>query len=124
MAAVLAESMVGGIRFHPDVIQSEAPEFRSSTTLAHSPCLRHATGVVYLDNAFVLIEGHPPRSTSGALPNVACWRWPKSWCHQWLHCRASLIPPSRTIAMPAETDPPALPGVPGESWQSYRDRDV
>src|SRR5437868_13151980 len=59
MAAVLAESMVGGIRFHPDVIQSEAPEFRSSTTLAHSPCLRHATGVVYLDNAFVLIEGHP-----------------------------------------------------------------
>src|SRR5262249_60961592 len=30
-------------------------------TLTHSPCLRHATGVVYLDNAFVLIEGHRHR---------------------------------------------------------------
>jgi hypothetical protein len=27
--------------------------------LAHSACLRHATNYVCLDNAFVLIEGHP-----------------------------------------------------------------
>src|SRR5437868_10221762 len=73
MAAVLAESMVGGIRFHPDVIQSEAPEFRSSTTLAHSPCLRHATGIVYLDNAFVLIEVHP---LDGSLTQKPKWERP------------------------------------------------
>src|SRR5215813_8995454 len=59
MAAVVAGSMVGGTRFHPDVIQSECSRVWSSTWLAHSPCLRHATGIVYLDNAFVLIEGHP-----------------------------------------------------------------
>ena len=59
MAAAVAGSMVGGTRFHPDVIQVNAPESWSSTMLTHSPCLRHATGVVYLDNAFVLIEGHP-----------------------------------------------------------------
>ena len=56
-----AESMVGGTRFHPDVIPSECSRVLVLNLAGSFTCFRHATIFVYLDNAFVLIEGHPLR---------------------------------------------------------------
>jgi hypothetical protein len=42
------------------------PELRSSTTLAIARCEKHGKEVLCLDNAFSLIEGHPPLKAIGA----------------------------------------------------------
>jgi hypothetical protein len=63
--------MAGGtICFTEKGFTVRVPELRSSTTLAVTRCEKHGKGVLCLDNAFSLIEGHP-----------AQWGSPKSWQH-------------------------------------------
>jgi hypothetical protein len=52
--------MAGGtICFTEKGFTVRVPELRSSTTLAVTRCEKHGKGVLCLDNAFSLIEGHP-----------------------------------------------------------------
>jgi hypothetical protein len=56
--------MAGGtICFTEKGFTVRVPELRSSTTLAVTRCEKHGKGVLCLDNAFSLIEGHPDRLT-------------------------------------------------------------
>src|SRR5437763_17044615 len=68
MVAVVAESMVGGtLSFHRKVIRVKFPESCSSLLSGKFSGASHRLGKLCLDNAFVLIEGHP----SGHPPRAA-----------------------------------------------------
>src|SRR5438132_4962694 len=52
-------------RFHRRVIQVRFPESWSSTFSGEKAVLTHRPGYFCLDNAFALIEGHPPGNGKG-----------------------------------------------------------
>lgn len=65
MAEVVAGSMVGGTRVVPPGTDSrkrcQMPQRLLVARMNHKPAmLTHRSGQLSLDNAFVLIEGHPP----------------------------------------------------------------
>jgi len=81
MVAVVAESMVGGtLSFHRKVIRVKFPESCSSLLSGKFSGASHRLGKLCLDNAFVLIEGHPSIHSQQGRWNQTWWnwRWPRN----------------------------------------------
>ena len=80
--------MAGGtICFTEKGFTVRVPELRSSTTLAVTRCEKHGKGVLCLDNAFSLIEGHPIESQALRV------------CHppRFIYCLRSKLESSRMV---------------------------
>ena len=100
MAEVAAVSMVGGTISPNSDSARDVQSLGPPPSLAHARCLLHRKEKLCLDNAFALIEGHPPhrRCTCPCCLHQSPTFAPQKWATQKLRLPHPPIRPVRTSA--------------------------